>query len=174
MEVDHMNVKQKETEPMERTSRGGKVVAFAAMALICGSVGVMAQGDKEGIIKARRDTMKTMGKSMASVKGYLDGKNDLTQAQEGANTIATTAPKLPEAFVAGTSMTEFPGKTGAKPAIWSENDKFVAAQKQLVSESQKLVDVIKAGDKAKIGEQFASVGKNGCGGCHNTFREKLE
>jgi cytochrome c556 len=160
---------------MLRKLRWGTVVAFTAIAVVSGGVGVLAQSDKEGVIKQRREAMKSMGKSMGAVKGYMEGKADLAAAQQGANTIAQTAPKIDELFPKGTSMTEFPDKkTGAKPVIWSEHDKFVAAQKQLVSESQKLVDVVKTGDKAKIGEQFASVGKNGCGNCHNTFREKLD
>lgn len=160
---------------MPKKLKWGTVVAFAAIAVMSGGVGVLAQSDKEGVIKQRREAMKGMGKSLGAVKGYIEGKVDLAQAEQGASTIATTAPKIPELFPPGTSMTEFPDKkTGAKPAIWSEHDKFIAAQKQLVSESQKLVDVVKTGDKSRIGEQFASIGKNGCGNCHNTFREKLE
>jgi cytochrome c556 len=160
---------------MLKKLKWGTVAAFTAIAVVSGGVGVLAQSDKEGVIKQRREAMKGMGKSLGAVKGYIEGKNELSQAQEGANTIAATAPKIPDLFPPGTSMTEFPDKkTGAKPVIWSEHDKFLAAQKQLVSESQKLVDVVKTGDKTKIGEQFASVGKNGCGNCHNTFREKLE
>jgi cytochrome c556 len=159
---------------MSMGTRWGRIAGFAAIALVSGGVGVLAQADKEGVIKARQDAMKAMGKSMASVKGYLEGKNDLQQAQQGAQTIAATAPKLPEAFPPGTGMAEFAGTSGAKPAIWAEWDKFVAAQKNLVNESQKLVEVVKSGDKSLIGQQFAATGKNGCGSCHNTFREKLE
>jgi cytochrome c556 len=153
----------------------GSVVGFAAIALVSGGVGVLAQGDADSVIKARQDAMKAMGKSMAAVKGYLEGKNDVAAAQQGADTIAQTAPKISSVFPKGTSMTDIPGnKTGAKAAIWSDWDKFVSAQKQLETESQKLVQVVKSGDKAKIGEQFAATGKMGCGTCHETFRQKLE
>lgn len=153
----------------------GTVTAFAAIAIVSGGVGVLAQPDKESIINQRREAMKALGKSLGAIKGYVDGKNDLAQAQDGAGKIAQTAPKIADLFPSGTSLTDFPGKkTGAKPAIWSEHDKFLAAQKQLVSESQKLVEVVKSGDKAQIAAQFANVGKNGCGNCHNTFREKLD
>lgn len=43
-----------------------------------------------------------------------------------------------------------------------------------MSESQKLVEVVKSGDKAQISAQFASLGKNGCSNCHSSFREKLD
>jgi cytochrome c556 len=155
--------------------RWGTVAAFTAIAVVSGGVGVLAQADKDGVIKTRRDAMKGMGKSLGAVKGYLEGKVELPLAEQGAGTIASTAAKIPELFPAGTSLDEFPGKkTGAKPAIWSEHDKFLAAQKQLLSESQKLVEIVKTGDKTKIGAQFAAVGKNGCTNCHETFRQKLD
>jgi cytochrome c556 len=159
---------------MLKRLRWGTIAAFAAVGILSGGMGVLAQADREGVIKQRRDAMKSLGKSMGAVKGYLDGKNDIGPAQEGATTLVSTAPKIPDLFPKGTSMAEFPGKTGAKAAIWSEWDKFTGAAKQLATESQKLVDVLKTGDKAKIGEQFAATGKNGCGTCHNSFREKLE
>lgn len=160
---------------MLKKLKWGTVVAFTAIAVVSGGVGVLAQSDKEGVIKQRREAMKGMGKAMGAIKGFTEGKTDLAQAEQGASTIAATAPKIPDLFPPGTSMTEFPGKTtGAKPAIWSEHDKFIAAQKNLVSMSEKLVQAVKTGDKAKIGAEFADVGKNGCGNCHNTFREKLE
>jgi cytochrome c556 len=159
---------------MLKRSKWGTVAAFAAIALVSGGVGVLAQADREGVIKARQDAMKAMGKSMGAVKGYLEGKNDLAAAQKGAETIAATAPKIEEAFPPGTGMAEYPGKSGAKPLIWAEWDKFVAAQKQLVDHSQELVQVVRSGDKAKIQQQFATTGKNGCGNCHTPYREKLE
>ena len=160
---------------MMKKLRWGTVVAFTAIAVVSSGVGVLAQSDKEGVIKQRREAMKGMGKSMGAVKGYIEGKADQAAAEKGAETIAQTAPKIDQLFPKGTSLDEFPDKkTGAKPAIWSEHDKFLAAQKNLIAESQKLVTAVKSGDKAKVGEEFASIGKNGCGNCHQTFRQKLD
>ncbi|MBV9522248.1 MAG: cytochrome c, partial [Alphaproteobacteria bacterium] len=72
-----------------------------------------------------------------------------------------------------TGMAEFPGKSGAKPAIWTDWDKFLAAQKTMVDEAQKLEAAVKSGDKQAIQDRWSSVSKNGCGGCHTTFRERL-
>ncbi len=157
---------------MLKTPKWGTVAAFAVMALVSGAAGVIAQ-DKAQIIDQRRQAMKTLGASMGSVKGYLDGKNDLAKAQEGANTLVATAPKIPDLFPQGTSMADFAGKTGAKPEIWQQWDKFKQAAMGLETESKKLADAVKSGDKAKVQAAFADTGKNGCGTCHNTFREKL-
>jgi cytochrome c556 len=32
---------------------------------------------------------------------------------------------------------------------------------------------VNGGDKSAIEAAFADLGKNGCGGCHTTFREKI-
>jgi cytochrome c556 len=32
---------------------------------------------------------------------------------------------------------------------------------------------VKSGNKGAIETAFGDLGKNGCGGCHETFREKL-
>jgi len=158
---------------MLRGRRWGTFVAFAAVGIVSAGA-VLAQGDKESTIQARREAMKTLGKSMGAIKGYLEGKNDLAAAEQGATAIVATAGRIPEVFPQGTAMTDFPGKTGAKPAIWAEWDKFNGSQKALASEGQKLVDLLKTGDKEKIGAQFAAVGKNGCGSCHNSYRQKLD
>ena len=157
---------------MLKTPKWGTVAAFAVMALVSGAAGVIAQ-DKAQIIDQRRQAMKAQGAAMGSVKGYLDGKNDLAKAQEGANTLVATAPKIPDLFPQGTSMADFPGKTGAKAEIWQQNAKFKEAAMLLEKEAKALSAAVKSGDAGKVQAAFAETGKNGCGTCHNTFREKL-
>ena len=65
------------------------------------------------------------------------------------------------------------GKTDAKPDIWKDWDKFVAAAKALERESAKLAVVAKSGGKADIAAQVKAVGKS-CGGCHKPFRKPKE
>jgi cytochrome c556 len=153
-----------------RRSIGAAALALAVV--VGGGATVLAQ-DKEAIVKDRQQFMKSQGAAMGSVKAYLDDKADLAKAQEGATHLVALAKEIPEKFPKGTGMAEFPGKSGAKPAIWTEWDKFLEHQKTLVSEAEKLATATKSGDKAKIAEQFANTGKNGCGGCHTPYREKL-
>src|SRR3990172_7158028 len=79
---------------------------------------------------------------------------------------------IPDLFPAGTSLDDGVGKTGAKPAIWADWAGFQAAAARLGEEGGKLADAALTGDKAKIAEQFASLGKNGCGGCHTPLPPK--
>jgi cytochrome c556 len=154
---------------MRHLARIGLVVAVTVG---FGTVGVLAQ-DKEAAIKTRRDTMKQQGADVKAISDFTKGDADQAAAQKAIDDLLTIAPKIPDLFPTGTSLADFPGKTGAKPEIWAEFDKFKVLPAALQSEEQKLAEAIKSGDKAAVGAQLAATGKNGCGGCHTPYREKL-
>jgi cytochrome c556 len=146
----------------------------AALAAVVGlgAVGALAQ-DKEAVIKTRRDTMKRQGDDFKVISDYMKGEADQAAAQAKINDLLTINPKIVDLFQPGTSSAEFPGKTGAKPEIWKDWDKFKAGPAALKADEEKLAAAIKTGDKPAIGAQLAETGKNGCGACHTTYREKL-
>jgi cytochrome c556 len=76
-------------------------------------------------------------------------------------------------FPEGTGLDAFPGKTGAKSAIWKEWDKFKQIPVALQGYEAKLAAAIKIGDKATVGAALADTGKNGCDACHSDYREKI-
>ena len=153
-------------------ARIGFATAVLALAIGFGSVAVVAQ-DKEAEIKMRRDTMKRQGEDLKTVSEYVKGEADQAKAEAAIADLQSIAPKIVDLFPAGTGMDAFPGKTGARPAIWTEWDKFKAIPPALADEEKKLADTIKSGDKAAVGAQLANTGKNGCGTCHTPYREKL-
>ncbi len=153
-------------------ARIGFATAVLALAIGFGSVAVVAQ-DKEAEIKMRRDTMKRQGEDLKTVSEYVKGEADQAKAEAAIADLQSIAPKIVDLFPAGTGMDTFPGKTGARPAIWTEWDKFKAIPPVLADEEKKLADTIKSGDKAAVGAQLANTGKNGCGTCHTPYREKL-
>ena len=132
--------------------------------------GAFAQNLPE-IIGKRQAVMKEQGKDLGAVKGFLDGKADQAAAQAGADDLLKTIPQIPAAFPAKTSSEDYPGKTRAKPAIWTEAAQFSAAQQTALGKAQALDAAVKSGNKETIQAAFADLGKNGCGGCHTTFRE---
>ncbi len=150
-----------------------KLSLVAAVAAIgFGAVGGMAQ-DKESAIKLRRDTMKRQGADFKKVQDYVKGEGDQAAALAGITDLLSLNPKIVDLFPPGTSTTDFPGKTGAKPEIWAEWNKFKLIPAALKSEEEKLADAIKSGDKQAVGAQLANTGKNGCGACHTPYREKI-
>ncbi len=66
------------------------------------------------------------------------------------------------------------GEYVAKPVIWTDWNKFLEAQKAAASKADTLLVAVNGGDKTAIETAFNDLGKNGCGGCHTTFREKIE
>ncbi|HEV2551219.1 MAG TPA: cytochrome c [Stellaceae bacterium] len=150
------------------------LVALVATTIGLGGVTVLAQAqDKEAAIKLRRDTMKRQGDDFKAIADYAKGEGDQAAAQKAVDDLLALNAKIVDLFPPGTSMADFPGKTGAKPEIWQQFDKFKTIPAVLKTEEEKLADAVKSGDKAAIGAQVANTGKNGCGACHTPYREKL-
>jgi cytochrome c556 len=128
--------------------------------------------DAAAAVEARQGVMKAQGKDMGAIKAYIDGKGDLAAAQAGGADLVTQIAKVPSAFPKGTSMADLPGKSYAKPAIWTEMDKFNATAKTAGDKAAALNAALKGGDMNAITTAFGDMGKNGCGACHEPYREK--
>jgi len=151
--------------------------SMLAAALICALAAISGAApaqDKETVAKNREALMKGQGKDVGSIKAYIDGKGDQAQAEAGAVGLTQSTRKIPDAFPPGSGGPSPDGKFAAKPAIWSDWNKFLDAQKNAVSKADVLLAAVKSGDKASIQTAFGDLGKNGCGACHETFREKLQ
>jgi cytochrome c556 len=138
------------------------------------NVGAAVAQDKEAVVKNREALMKEQAKDLGTIKAYTEGKTDLTQAQASAANLTQTTNKIPGAFPPGTGGPDSDGKFATKPAIWSDWNKFLEAQRTAVSKADALLAAVKSGNNTAIETAFADLGKNGCGACHETFREKLK
>ena len=157
------------------SARHGVLGGLLVLALGCGAVAVVtAADDPAATIAARRDLMKNQGKQMGIINDFVQNKKgSAADVVAAAKVLEETAAKIPSLFPKGSSLDDFPGKTGAKPVIWEKWDDFKKAADYLGSEAKELAEVAETGDTAKIAEHFGDVGKDGCGGCHTTFRQKL-
>ena len=145
--------------------------------MICGLTAVSAVAlaqDKDAVLKNRESLMKGQGKDLGSVKAYIDGKGDQAQAEAGAANLTQSTRKIPDVFPPGSGGPNSDGKFAAKPVIWSDWNKFIDAQMNAVSKADVLFTAVKSGNKTSIETAFGDLGKNGCGACHETFREKLK
>src|SRR5713226_10087572 len=130
--------------------------------------------DKEQIIKDRQALMKQQGADLGAVKAFLDDKGDLAKATAAAADLTQTMKKIPDVFPPGSQGPNPEGKWAPKAEVWSDSKGFLAARDTAAGKADALVAAVKGGDKAKIQEAFADMGKNGCGGCHGKFREDLK
>ena len=149
-----------------------KWVAVAGITLAAGLCAGVARADDAAAVDARQAVMKSQGKDTAAIKAYIDDKADLASAQAAGADLVTQVAKIPDLFPKGTGMAEFPGKSYAKPAICTEWDKFTAQAKTAADKAVALNTALKGGDKAAVTAAFGDMGKNGCGACHEPYREK--
>jgi cytochrome c556 len=160
-----------------RARRGGmntsiKWMTLSGVVLAAGLyAGVACAQDPAAVLETRSATMKAQGKDMGAIKAYIDDKSDLAAAQAAGADLVTQVAKIPTLFPKGTGMAEFPDKSYARPVIWTDWDKFLAGAKTAAAKADALNAALKGGDKAAITAAFGDMGKNGCGACHEPFRE---
>src|SRR5579884_955490 len=146
-------------------------LAVAGAALVAVVSGGARAEDAAAVLAQRQDLMKQQAKDMKAIKEYLDGKGELDPAKAAAADLTKTMAQVPSLFPKDTGMGQLP-KSEAKPDIWTEWDKFLAAQKTAADKIEKLNAAFASGDKTAIASEYADLGKNGCGNCHQTFRQK--
>jgi cytochrome c556 len=145
---------------------------LASATIVAGLCGSAQAQDAAAQTEARQAAMKAQGKDMGAIKAFIDGKGELAAAQAAGADLVMHVDKIPTLFPKGTSMADLPGKSFAKPAVWTEMDKFTAAAKTAADKAAALSTALKGGDKAAITTAFGDMGKNGCAACHESYREK--
>lgn len=152
-----------------------KLLAFAAALAVAaaGSTGALAV-DKDQVLKDRQALMKEQGADMGAVKGFLDGKNDEAKATSAATDLTETMKKIPDVFPPDTGGPNPEGKYTTKPEIWTDAKGFEAVRSTAADKANALLAAVKGGDKAAIQAAFSDMGKNGCGACHEKFREEIK
>ena len=152
---------------------GIAAIAGAACIGLQAYPGTAHAADPQASIDARRALMKDNGAKMKAMGAVVEAKSgDLAAMQQIALGLQANAAKIADLFPAGSSMTDLPDKTFAKPEIWASFDDFKAAAANLGAEAGKLADAAKSGDMAAFAGQYDATGENGCGGCHTKFRQK--
>ena len=150
-----------------------KLLALGAMLAIAAAnpPGALA-ADKDQVLKDRQAAMKEQGRQMIVVRNYLEDKADQAAALAALDSLAKSVPTVPNLFPPGTEGEAPEGKWASKPEIWSEHDKFLAADKKVADQIAGLDAAVRSGDKAKAQAAFKDIGF--CSGCHDTFRAKLQ
>lgn len=146
-----------------------RYLVLAAICLPFLATGVSAQDD-QAFLTYRQKVMQSIGGNMGAIsaimKNQLPYQNNIAAHARG---IQIASMLIESAFKK--QITE--GRTDAKPDIWQDWNKFVAAAHKLRDESRQLAVVAQSGDMAAIGAQVKAVGKS-CGGCHKPFRKPKE
>src|SRR5712671_683440 len=127
-----------------------RLLAICTMLAIgaAGSIGVLA-ADKDKVIADRQDFMKRQIREWIVVRNYVQGTADQPAAAAAVDNLAKLVPDVPKHFPPGTAGPTSDGKWGTKPEVWTQHDKFVAAEKKVTDQVAVLGAAVKSGDKAK-------------------------
>ena len=163
---------------MMRTSRAWSAAAAAGLLATAMGAAAFAADEPANIVKYRKAFMDANGAHItmiaAVVKGEVSFGDIATNAQALAEQGKLLTANLEQLFPEGTAKGETGEKSAALPVIWEKWGEFEQAAQKFEEESAKFAEVAAGGDMAAIGSGPGAFGKQGCGACHETFREKQD
>jgi cytochrome c556 len=154
-------------------NRAKWIAVGMSLAFLLGGAAAGVAQDKLADVTQRQNFMKAQGADVKAITEYSKGQGDQQKALTAVNDLLARAPKIADQFPAGTSATDFPGKTKAKPEIWTDMDNFKKIPTALQGEEVKLKAAIEGGDPKAVAAQLGATGKAGCGACHSKYRLPL-
>lgn len=153
-----------------------RILGFATGIALATAGPALAVDEPANIIKYRQSTMKAISGHMGALAAMAKGEVSYTDEAFGhAHAIHQMSETLDRLWPAGTGRGEIEGtETRALPEIWHQSEQFEQAVNQLQTESEKLVGLTEGGDfeQAAFAQQVAALGKDGCGNCHENFRQE--
>jgi cytochrome c556 len=172
---DRFGADTREDPNMSPCSRN-LAVATALALMAAGSTLAFAADEPANLVKYRQTFMKGNSAHLGMIASVMKGEVSLTdELAPNAAALAEMgemlAANLQQLFPEGTDKAAGL-KTAALPAIWEKWSEFEQVAMRFQEETAKLAEVAEGGDMAAIGQQLGVVGKEGCGACHETFREK--
>lgn len=147
-----------------------RIVVAAALAGLAVATSSVAQEEPKptGAVAVRRAAMTAMGGHAGAIQKILTEQPDLmSQVAVHADAMAAMSPLIPAMFPDGTTRV-----SEALPTVWSDKPGFAAASKRNAELATQLSAAAKGGDPKATLAAFAAMGRQGCGGCHETFRVK--
>jgi cytochrome c556 len=150
-----------------------RMAVFGAALAVAAAISIAASAqDKDKAIAERQDFMKRQIREWIVVRNYVQGTADQQAATAAVDNLAKLVPDVPKYFPQGTAGPTPDGKWATKPEVWTQHDKFVAAEKKVTDQVAALGAAVKSGDKAKTEVAFKEL--DACYACHNDFRAKLQ
>jgi cytochrome c556 len=158
--------------PCSRNLAAGTMLVLMTM----GTTLAFAADEPANLVKYRQAFMSANGAHLGMIAAVMKGEVSLTDeiapnaaalAEMGEMLSANLQQLFPEGTDKAAGL-----KTAALPAIWEKWGDFEQVAMRFQEETAKLAEVAQGGDMAAIGQQLGVVGKEACGACHETFREK--
>jgi cytochrome c556 len=154
------------------------VAALALAAMALGGAVAWGADEPANVIKYRQNFMKANGAHISMISAIVKGEVSMTDelvpnAQALAAMGKMVSANLEQLFADGTGKGAAAGvETAALPVIWENWGEFEQAAQRFEDESAKFAEVAAGGDMTAVAQALGQLGQQGCGGCHETFREK--
>jgi cytochrome c556 len=146
------------------------VLAVASVAAI--GLGVCVATAQEDPIKARKALMKNNGDQAKIASAMVKGEQpfDMAAAQKILATFQDAATKMPGLFPDSSKGGEPGADFNPSPKVWENMADFKSRFQKLGDDAKAATGTVKDLDSFKAA--MGNIGKNDCGGCHETYRLK--
>ena len=148
-----------------------RILLAAAIAAL--PLTALAEDAKEEAIEARKGYFIMLSTNMGTLAGMAKGEiaYDEAQAATAAGNIELLSKyTLGMHFIEGTSMSDMPGETVAKPEIWTDNADFTQKFTALQTAAAGAGEAVKGG-QGNVGPVVQKLGAV-CKDCHDNYRGK--
>jgi len=133
-----------------------------------GAKDTSASDSYDDIIKYRKQAMIANAAHITAIFSVINGEtNFVKHLAAHATSISQSASFMLESYPSGSDV----GRTDAKPEIWVNWDKFVAAAELLEKTANELATTRDLKNMKVMRQQAEAIGK-ACSGCHSSFRKK--
>jgi cytochrome c556 len=141
------------------------------LAIVIG-LGVTAAVAQEDPIKARKALMKTNGQQAKVLGDMVKGDTpfDLAAAQKAFANFQNAASKMPDLYPDSSKGGDPSDDFNASPKVWDNMADFKARFVKFGDDAKAAASSVKDVDSLKAA--MGNIGKNDCGGCHETYRVK--
>ncbi len=135
-------------------------------------LGVTAAVAQEDPIKTRKELMKTNGRQAKVVGDMAKGDTpfDLAAAQKAFAAFQDAASKMPALYPDSSKGGDPADEFNASPKVWENMADFKSRFEKLGQDAKEAAASVKDLDSLKAA--VGNIGKNDCGGCHQTYRLK--
>lgn len=145
---------------------------LAVVTLVLGLSVAIAQGDP---IKARKDLMKANGDAVKTAVAMIKDEKpfDLAEAHKIFATFEDAATKMPNLFPDSSKSEAGSGAAddfSAGPKVWENMTDFKARFAKFGDDAKAANASVT--DLSSFKAAIGNIGKNDCGGCHETYRLK--
>ena len=150
--------------------KAAAILALIGVAALAGAASAQQSASPaHDVVATRKAGFAMSAVTVNAINAGIESKAPLASQGFTVGALRKWAHAIPGAFPAGTSATDLPGATMAKPEIWTDRAGFEAKAADYAAAVDKLAELTQGTDTEAFEDQFAVV-RASCGSCHTPYR----